>query len=127
MSASCQGTGWVGGGLAWRRGDVREWDRKGAGRWVPRNRLLGRNFNAHDFFFFLSWLESKDDLHLKHHFAITNLTRARPAPSRPTLCFPFPPLLCTCSCLSVSSKKKKMFWLGWKGEIFLLLYIYIKF
>lgn len=71
---------------------MRGWDRKGAGRWVPRNRLLGRNFNAHDFL--LSWLESKDDLHPKHHFAITTLTltRARPAPSRPTLPLPSPPV-----------------------------------
>lgn len=75
--------------------------------------------------FFLLGLESKDDLHLKHHFALTTLTRARPTPSRPTLCFTFPPLLCTHSCLCVSSKK--MFWLVWKGENFLLLYIYIKF
>lgn len=101
---------------------MRGWDRKGAGRWVPRSRLLGRNFNAHDFL--LLWLEGKDDLHPKHHFAITTLTRARPAPADPT--FPFSLLLCTHSCLSVSSKKN-VFWLGWKGEIFLLLYIYIKF
>lgn len=47
--------------MARRRADMRGWDRKGAGRWVPRSRLLGRNFNAHDFL--PLWLESKDDLH----------------------------------------------------------------
>lgn len=57
---------------------------------VPRNRLLGRNFNAHDFL--LLWLESKDDLHPKHRFAITTLTRARPAPSRPKLSLLSPPV-----------------------------------
>lgn len=98
---------------------MRGWDRKGAGRWVPRNRLLGRNFNAHDFL--LLWLESKDDLHPKHHFAIITLTRARPAPSRP---FPFPLLLCTHSCLSVSSKKKCVLAGLERGDFFIIIYIY---
>lgn len=114
--------GWVGGVLAQRRGDVRD----GTGRELeggcPGIGCLGET-STHTSFFL--WLESKDDLHLKHHFAITTLTRARPAPGRPTLCFSFPPLLCTHSCLSVSSKKKNMFWLGWKGEIFFYYYIYI--
>lgn len=65
-------------------------------------------------------LESKDDLHLKHHFAITTLTRARP-----TLRFPFPPLLCAHSCLRVSSKRKSSGWVG-KGRFFFFnYYIYI--
>lgn len=92
---------------------------------MPKNRLLWRTFNAHDFFSLVAGKQRRSAS--KTPFCYYNtLTRARPAPSRPTLCFPFPPLLCAHSCLSVSSNKTNKYVLaGFRKGRFFYYYIYI--
>lgn len=101
------------------------WDGKGIGMWMPRNSLLGET-STH-MIFFLLWLESKDDPHLKHRFAITNLTRARLASTRPTLCFSFSSLpSCAHAHVLVYLQKNILAGLE-RGDFFIIIYIYIKF
>lgn len=117
--------GWWGTGL--EKGSPEGWDRKGVGMWVPRNRLLGRNFNAHDFFSLVAGKQRRSASKTPFCYYKPDQSQTYPHQAHPLLFFIAPLPSRAHTHVLVSLKNKQMFWLGWKGEIFLLLYIYIKF